>query len=307
MAIAHLITHSGGFHADELLSTAILSRLFPDAELKRTRDKSWLTPADDRIIYDVGGAYDASAQIFDHHQRPGPARENEQPYSSFGLIWLHYGKLYLKELGVPDAHLDEIHEAFDDKFVLPVDLLDNGAIDPSVAGPLTALSLPTLLGALKPVFDDVSPTAEDDAFAQALPIARSFVEGVIRNMAAKRRAHGLVMDAIAKAGSSPILELPVGMPFISALEEAGADHILFMVTPRGSDWTLNGIKLSADTFDQRADLPAAWAGLSDSALEQACGVKGAKFCHAARFIAVANSREAIMEMAEIAVREAQKA
>ncbi|WP_339912949.1 MYG1 family protein, partial [Sulfitobacter litoralis] len=35
--------------------------------------------------------------------------------------------------------------------------------------------------------------------------------------------------------------------------------------------------------------------------EAACGVKGAKFCHNARFIAVADTRDAIMQMAEIAV------
>jgi uncharacterized UPF0160 family protein len=33
-------------------------------------------------------------------------------------------------------------------------------------------------------------------------------------------------------------------------------------------------------------------------------VKGAKFCHKARFIAVANSREAILQMAELAVQAA---
>jgi uncharacterized UPF0160 family protein len=77
---------------------------------------------------------------------------------------------------------------------------------------------------------------------------------------------------------------------------------MFVVNPRNGDWTLNGIKLSHDTFDQRADLPAEWAGLSDAALEEASGVKGAKFCHNARFIAVANSREAIIEMADIAVK-----
>jgi uncharacterized UPF0160 family protein len=39
-------------------------------------------------------------------------------------------------------------------------------------------------------------------------------------------------------------------------------------------------------------------------LEAACGVKGAKFCHNGRFIAVADSREAILQMAERAVAEA---
>ena len=64
---------------------------------------------------------------------------------------------------------------------------------------------------------------------------------------------------------------------------------------------------SGDTFEQRADLPAAWAGLTDEALEAASGVKGAKFCHNARFIAVATTREAILEMARIAVQDVSDA
>ena len=303
MTITYLITHSGGFHADELLSSVVLTRLFPQAELIRTRDRQWLAPAPSKIIYDVGGAFDAEAQIFDHHQRPGPLREDDLPYSSFGLIWAHYGRAYLASMDVPAAEIDDIHAKFDSKFVLPIDLLDNGAMEPSVAGPLSVLTLPSLLGSMKPVFDDVSPTADDDAFFAALPIAQSFVEARVRNLAAKTRAQGIVVDAIAKAGTSPILELPMGMPYLSVLNQAEADHIQFLVHPRGEDWTLNGIKLSNDTFDQRADLPAAWAGLTDGALEDASGVKGAKFCHNARFIAVANSRDAIMKMAEIAVQD----
>ena len=302
MTIAHLITHSGGFHADELLSSVILTHLFPQAQLRRTRDREWLKPATDKIIYDVGGDYSSEAQIFDHHQRPGPLREDDQPFSSFGLVWKHFGRDYLAALDVPEDDVEAIHAKFDAKFVLPIDLLDNGAMEPSVAGPLSILTLPSLLGSLKPVFDDTSPTADDDAFFKALPIAASFVEAALRNLAAKARAEGVVLTAIANAGTSPILELPMGMPYRSALDLAEADHIMFMINPRGANWTLNGIKLSNDTFDQRADLPAAWAGLTDVALENASGVIGAKFCHNGRFIAVADSRDAILKMAELAVK-----
>lgn len=305
MTITHLVTHSGGFHADELLSSVVLTHLFPQAELLRTRDKQWITPGTDKIIFDVGGIYDATAQIFDHHQRPGPQRDDDQPYSSFGLIWAHYGRAYLAAMDVPADNIDAIHAKFDAKFVLPIDLLDNGAMEPSIAGPLSIMTLPALLGSLKPVFDDKSPTADDDAFFAALTIARSFIEAQIRNLAAKARSKGIVLDAITQAGTSAILELPMGMPYRAALDQAEAGHILFVVNPRGNDWTLNGIKLSNDTFEQRADLPAAWAGLTDAALEDACGVMGAKFCHNARFIAVASTREAILKMAEIAVQDAQ--
>ncbi|MDT2074871.1 MAG: MYG1 family protein [Planktomarina sp.] len=305
MTITHIITHSGGFHADELLSSVILTRLFQKAELRRTRDRQWLSPSPEKIIYDVGAIYNADVQIFDHHQRPSPLREDGQPFSSFGLIWKHYGREYLTAMNVPAYNVEEIHNIFDTTFVLPIDLLDNGAMEPSVAGPLSVLTLPALLASFKPVFDDPSPTADDDAFFTALPIARSFMEVAIGNFAAKLRAQSIVFEAIVKAGPSPILELPMGMPYRSALDKAQADHILFVVNPRGNDWTLNGIKLSKDTFEQRADLPITWAGMTDEALEDASGVKGAKFCHNARFIAVASSHEAIIKMANLAVSSLQ--
>ena len=115
------------------------------------------------------------------------------------------------------------------------------------------------------------------------------------------------MGAIETAGPARVLELPMGMPFRSAIETAGADHLLFVVHPRDTDWAITGIRLSGDSFDQRADLPTAWAGLTDAELEQACGVTGAKFCHNGLFIAVAATREAALEMAGLAVSDAEKA
>ncbi|MEP1964692.1 MYG1 family protein [Tateyamaria sp.] len=305
MTITHLVTHSGGFHADELLSSVILTRLFPAATLLRTRDKAWITPNEDRIIYDVGGDFDASAQIFDHHQRPNPLREDGQPYSSFGLIWAHYGRDYLTAMDVPEKDIEDIHASFDRGFVLPVDLVDNGAVNTSEAGPLfSGMTLPVLLESLKTVFDDRQDGADDRAFADALPVARAFIEAQVKRKAAKFRAEDMVMSAIKAAGEGRVLDLPMGMPFRAGVEKAGADHLLFVVHPRGADWTLTTIRVDDDTFDNRADLPAAWAGLTDDALEAASGVAGAKFCHNGRFIAVASSRAAILKMAEIAVAEA---
>lgn len=304
MTITHLVTHSGGFHADELLSSVILTRLYPEAALLRSRDADWITPGAGRIIYDVGRDYDPEALIFDHHQRPGPLREDGRPFSSFGLIWQHYGHDYLRSFDVPEADLVDIHRSFDQGFVLPVDLIDNGALEPSVAGPLAGMTLPVLLETLKPVFDERGEDADDRAFMAALPVARAFVEAAIKGKAAKRRAEAMVMQAIEVAGDGRVLELPTGMPFRGAVEKAGADHLLFVVHPRGEDWALTTIRKSGDSFEARADLPEAWAGLTDAELEAASGVPGAKFCHNARFIAVAASREAVLRMADLAVQAA---
>lgn len=297
-----LVTHSGGFHADELLSSVVLTRLFPQAEIVRSRAPDWITPRADRIIYDVGGAYDATAQIFDHHQRGAPLREDGQPYSSFGLIWKHYGRDYLAASGVPALHIEAVHAAFDTSFVLPIDLVDNGALSPS--GPLAGLALSSLLETLKPDFDDADADADNRAFHSALVIARSFVEAGIARRAAKLRAETIVRQAIETTGQGRVLELPMGMPFRPAIQKAGADHLLFVVHPREKDWCLTTIRSSDEGFDVRADLPAAWAGLTGAELETASGVIGASFCHNGRFVAAARTREAALAMADLAVSEA---
>ena len=304
MTIALLVTHSGGFHADEVFSTVILTKLFPQAQLIRSRATAQITPGPDRIIYDVGGAYDAAVGIFDHHQRGAPLRPDGQPYSSFGLIWHHFGRAYLTACAVPPEDIEALHTSFDTSFVLPVDLVDNGVVSLSEAGPLASMTLPGLIETLKPVFDSTDPAAEEAGFHLALSIARSFTEARVANSAAKRRAEAVVHQAIVEAGDSRILELPRGMPFRPTIVKARADHLLFVVHPRQQDWCVAGIRQSEDGFAQRADLPAAWAGLTGAALEQACGVQGASFCHNARFIAAAATREAALAMADLAVAEA---
>jgi uncharacterized UPF0160 family protein len=297
-----LVTHSGGFHADELLSSVILTRLFPQARITRSRAPEWITPGSDRIIYDVGGLYDASARIFDHHQRGAPLRDDGQPYSSFGLIWKHYGRNYLAASAVPEANIETVHASFDNSFVLPVDLTDNGALSPT--GPLASLTLTSLLETLKPVFDDTDPEAETRGFHSALAIARSFVEASIARSAAKLRAEAIVQRAIAAAGQGRVLELPMGMPFRPAIIKAGADQLLFVVHPRDKDWCLTTIRRADEGFETRADLPAAWAGLTNGDLETASGVPGATFCHNGRFIAAAKTREAALALANLAVKDA---
>ncbi|MCC0013289.1 MAG: MYG1 family protein [Hoeflea sp.] len=304
MILEFLVTHSGGFHADELLSSVVLTRLFPQAVIVRSRAAEWITPGANRIIYDVGGAYDAKAGIFDHHQRGAPLRDDGQPYSSFGLIWKHFGHDYLAAIGLPEAHIEPVYAGLDESFVLPIDLLDNGAMSPAVAGPLAVLTLPVLLETLKPVFDETDPEALERAFEQALAIARSFLEARIAGSAAKLRAEDLVLQAISAAGENRVLELPMGMPFRPAIMKAGADHLLFVVHPREKDWCLTGIRQSDEGFEQRADLPAAWAGLANGELEAVCGVEGASFCHNGRFIAAARTRDAALAMARLAVEEA---
>ena len=161
---------------------------------------------------------------------------------------------------MPSQNIPSIHAQLDDDFVLPIDLVDKGVIEPSVAGPMSHLTLPVPLNSLRPVFDADSTNADDEAFFATLPIAGRFLEAVICQLVPEARARHIVLQAIEKAGESFVLELPIGMPFRSALENNKADHILFAIYPRGDEGAFYGIKLPNDTFEQRADLPISWAG-----------------------------------------------
>jgi uncharacterized UPF0160 family protein len=64
---------------------------------------------------------------------------------------------------------------------------------------------------------------------------------------------------------------------------------------------LHTVSVSAESFEARADLPEAWAGLRGAELAAVTGVPDAGFCHNGRFIASAKSYEGIRAMAALAL------
>lgn len=56
------------------------------------------------------------------------------------------------------------------------------------------------------------------------------------------------------------------------------------------------------SFVCRLFLPEAWGGLNADALEKACGIEGAIFVHAIRFIGGHKTREGALEMARKALQ-----
>ena len=79
-----LLTHSGPFHADDLVAYLVLARTLGDVRLVRSRAAEAIVAAD--VVFDVGGEYDPTRHRYDHHQ-PGGAgqRDNGVPYASAGL------------------------------------------------------------------------------------------------------------------------------------------------------------------------------------------------------------------------------
>ncbi len=117
-------THDQKFHCDEVCAYAIISLLYPNNRLIRTRDKVKLSFCD--ILIDVGGVYNPKLLKFDHHQNGCQEFYSEEkiPMSSAGMVYKHYGPLLLAKL---QSELNqELLELFYERFIKEIDIIDNG-------------------------------------------------------------------------------------------------------------------------------------------------------------------------------------
>ena len=107
--------------------------------------------------------------------------------------------------------------------------------------------------------------------------------------------------AAAQATDPRIIILDSRMPWEDAIFDLHLDQALFVVRPAGDAWTCSAVPPDRGSFAQRRPLPDAWGGLRDEALAALTGVEDATFCHPARFVCGARSREGVVALAKLAV------
>lgn len=302
--ITHLVTHSGMFHADDVCAAVVLTTLFADAEIVRTRDSNEIARlAPNAIIFDVGDVYDPAQRKFDHHQTGRELRPGTKiPFSSFGLIWAEYGMPYIERVLAPDVDdLAGIWLDMNMSFVRNIDALDNGVFEEGDEGLLHNDAFASLINDFRPDFDACSDAAELASFRAAMTMARTIIDNKLRMIAAARRANAMIKDAIETRKDPRWIELPYSMAFDEVVHESGAEDILFAIYPKNDVWLLNVVRKDPRFYPARKDLPANWGGLRGAELEAQTGVEGSTFCHSALFLAEAKSRDAIMAMLQIAL------
>ncbi len=288
-------THSGTFHADDVFAYAILKAATAgQLELTRTRDGEILAAVD--VVFDVGGIFDAGTRRYDHHMRDKPLRADAAPYSSAGLIWRDFGheavRAMLPEAG--EAALDKVWRSLDVSLIRDVDLMDNGASVPMPG------HFSTLLEAWNPTFVE-DGRDENKAFLEAAGLASL----VLARACARAWAAVLAIDTVAEAARAAehpgILVLETRMPWEDAVFELGLADVLYVVRPAGNGWTCSAVPPSKGSFAQKLPLPDAWAGLRDDALVAISTVPDATFCHPARFVCGARSRNGALALARLAI------
>ncbi|WP_319784163.1 MYG1 family protein [Oceanisphaera sp. IT1-181] len=289
-----IVTHGGKFHADDVFSVAALTYLFPDANVIRTRDGQLIADAD--IVVDVGQEYDSETGRFDHHQRNGAgARDNGIPYSSFGLVWCHYG------LEICQGN-QQLVDMLDTDLVSVIDAIDCGYV---TSDDEHAVSLSQTIGLFNPTWQESDDF--DACFKQAVEFATHILTRFMATAQAQLNAYQQVVHAIHHAADPRVIVLDQYLPWKQAVHDHG-EQALYVVYPSPAQpsltqqWMIQAVSVTPDSFANKQSLPATWAGLSDGELQQVTGVSDARFCHNGRFIAGAASLAGAMSLAGLATQ-----
>lgn len=289
-----LAVHDGAFHADELVGTAILKRVFP-LKIIRTRDAHRLAAADIRL--DVGGKCDPSTLDFDHHQPEGAGkRMNGVPYAGCGLVWRHFG-----EQICGDKNAAEI---VDELLIQSIDAEDIGTAEwrRRTEESLMPYTVTQVLEGMNPSWLDPEPDP-DEAFSRALEFAEDILHRAILQGHAIARSSKIVENSIETSSDPRILILTHECPWEYAVAR-DYPGVVYAVVPRefGQKWEVRAVRSVPRSFELRKPLPAEWAGLKGEEFAQTCGVSDVVFCNTMRFVAVVKSLDGAVKLAFRALR-----
>ncbi len=275
-----VVTHSGKFHADDVLAWALLRQFHPQSStlsLIRTRDTTTIESAD--IVFDVGGIYDPARGRFDHHQN-----EYTGPLSSAGmvLLWLFESKWIEPKL----------RQWLDDSIVSYVDDVDNGRVEERPSVPC--------FSRMVDLFNAPANTLEE--FDQQFQIASNMALGMVQGLQSKYNKEQAATQTVLHAmnGHREFNNLMEFSEYLSwkgtYYANGGAEHPTeFVLYPSMHETCqVSAIPPTIDSFDQKRSFPQEWAGLRDEELTAVTGVPSI-FCHKNRFIAVFETRDAAIE------------
>lgn len=316
MAI-RIVTHSGPFHADDVMACAILKTVYGrDAEIVRTRDPDILEEAIEdpaTVVVDVGADYDPNHDLYDHHQKGGAGTrwdgevgDGETPYASAGLVWCHYGDAAVERL-VEHAALEPIHDQVsmvadivDRTLIEPIDCLDTGYVEPNMGATISGM-----ISRMNPQWFDENADF-DTTFEEAVEEAASILKRFVRSAAGSVLAEQEVRDApLLEDDQVMVLDRFCpwsGQRFLYE-EEAYADLKYVIYKNDQGTWMVQQVPVEHGSFEGRKPLPERLAGLRGEELQKEGDIPDAVFVHPGGFIGGCKSREGALKLARLALEE----
>lgn len=323
-----IATHDGSFHADETIACAILTYLYENSQIIRSRDPNILEKAD--IIIDVSGKNDE--KHFDHHSKEfNLCRDNGIAYATAGLMWKKFGLEFLnkinKQFKLEIKNQEIIQKAFDfiDKnIMIYIDLNDNGQLNEYLNTTFSPQNSEE-----KKLFDDLNlfyqqvPSIpyivatqninagnnEDQykAFISTVKLLKQILIGACNHCLNTQRDIVKVLECY-KGGN--ILILHEKLPWSQAVLEnmnLFKDCLIAIYPDRKRGWRIQSLPYSkAEIFKNKCSAPIEWRGLDNEALDKKTGLKNTIFVHRSGFTGGAITFEDALEMAKLWIEKGVK-
>ena len=291
--IKTLGTHSGKFHADDVMATAILRLLLGNIKVTRTRDEDILNKLD--FVYDI------SFGEFDHHQLDKEIRENNIPYAACGLVWREFGSRVIQKFNskLNESDIISIFDYVDKNLVQGIDATDNG-ID--IKSEIKVTTISDIIQNFNPTWD--SAESKDEAFEEATRYTTEVIKKIINRQVSVVNAKMIVNDAFNNRTSKEIMILKNGCPWLQQLLKIDVNNeVLFVISPddNNAEYKIQTVKKTVGTFEARKDLLESIRGKSREEINSIIKIDDAIFCHKAGFIASTKSIESALKIARLSI------
>lgn len=294
-----LVTHNGSFHYDEILASALLRKLYPSAEIIRTRNLDEIK--DEDIAYDVGRIFDPARKRFDHHQNTFDETYSPKyniKLSSAGLIYKYYGKdlLALYNFFPSSEIYTDVETKIYEDFFLSADAIDNGV---QIFGEIMPRTVQKVVECYN-VYENSTKT-EDELFIEALDFVQKdfdrylyyifnyYVQNYMELLNEMRNFDDDIFVTENKYSSELLFEIN---------ERLGKDF-KFVVSKFGpTEWRVMTFAEKKGSFKVKYPLHEKWRGISgDKELFNVSGIMDCIFVHVNGFVGGKKTKEGAIKMA----------
>lgn len=320
--------HDGLFHADELLSLAILEAASGEANFKviRTRKPEELVNAD--LWVDVGGIYDPTAGNFDHHQWRSISNaphfveswDSEvlyedtsvvSPMAACALLWHAFGMSATLNLVIQarfnvvptEQQLFNIWRIVLQKLIYPVSSHDVGVISAPFESD-REISLSQCVRSYNARDFNKFPREQQRGFEAAREFLWWQLKGAVEKAASQVFNIETLHKAVAKTAGSCILILEEAIPWKELVLQDPERYRQFLVCVlpgNGTSWNVLSFPGDEGFMSNRCPAPEHLRALSSQeAITTASNgaITQCTFVHASGFLGACLSREGAIELAK---------
>lgn len=293
-------THDGSFHYDELLASAVLLKIYPDATIIRTRDQRLIEEAD--IVYDVGSKFDPETRRFDHHQNT--FTETYSPnynikLSSAGLIYKFYADelLSLYDFFPTSPFYEEIKLKIYEEFFLSADAIDNGV---EIFGEIKPRTVQGMVGCFNSHVKKApgSEKSENTRFLEALDLVQSdfsrYMDHVLYDYVFSYS--DIYDDVLKNEGDIFVTEKPVIREIVYEIDKKFNKGIKFIVCKSTNEWRILTLPLEKHKFAIKYPLHKNWRGFRELELSKIADIPDCVFVHGSGFTGSNRTKEGAIEM-----------